>query len=88
MLSIKHLRLHLVSLDFDSVHLKRTRHLIIFNTDYLVPPTRWATMLAQRGRLSVNHRAEEAKLKEVMRCPLTGQQLMSIAATKQHLHSA
>ena len=40
--NMKHLHLHLISLDFDSPELKKPHHWIIFNSDYLVPPHRWA----------------------------------------------
>ena len=85
---MRQLHLHLVSLDFDSAELKRPRHWIIFNTDYLVPPTRWATMLEQYDRVHVDCAAEEAKLKKPMVCPLTGISLDGMDAVRKHLRSS
>ena len=47
--SPRDLHLHLISLDFASPELKRSRHFNIFNSDYLVPPSRWADELAAHG---------------------------------------
>ena len=81
--SMKHLHLHLISLDMDSSDLKRPRHWHIFNTDYLVAPSRWAEQLARDGRVTVNHAAEKAKSKAAeMVCPLTGLTFRSVADLK------
>ena len=86
--SMRQLHLHLISLDFASAEVKRPRHWIIFNTDYLVPPWKWATMLEQHGRVHVDRAAEEAKLKMPMVCPLTGVALESMEAVREHVRSS
>ena len=78
---MRQLHLHLLSLDFASAELKRPRHWIIFNTDYLVPPAAWVEQLERHGRVSVDRGAEMAKVKEEMRCPLTGAVLADMEAT-------
>ena len=85
---LRHLHLHLLSLDFDSPELKRPRHWIIFNTPYLVPPQRWASDLEQRGRVTVSRTAEVAVLKAPMACPLTGRTLADMPALHAHLQSS
>ena len=84
---MRHLHLHLLSLDFDAEDLKKPRHWIIFNTDYLVPPAVWIEQLETHGRIAVDRSAEMRKVKERMLCPLTGDALADIGAVKQHLRS-
>ena len=67
--------------------LKRPRQWITFNTDFLVPPQRWATLLEQQGRVFVDRAAEEAKLQRPMVCPLTGSTLDSMDAVRRHVRS-
>ena len=85
--SMRQMHLHMISLDFESPDLKRPRHWIIFNTDYLVPPQQWADMLEQHGRVLVERTAEEAKLKMPMVCPLTGTALDGMEAVRRHVRS-
>jgi aprataxin len=87
--SMKHLHLHLISLDMRSVDLKRPRHWHIFNTDYLVAPQIWAQQLTSHGRVTVNVAAEKAKAKAAeMRCPLTGLILRDMGDLRNHLRSS
>jgi len=86
--SLRQLHLHLISLDFESAELKRPRHWIIFNTDYLVAPLHWAEMLEQHGRVLVDRAAEEGKLKMPMVCPLTGTALDDMEAVRKHVRSS
>ena len=86
--SMRQMHLHLISLDMDSPELKRPRHWIIFNTDYLVAPMRWVEMLEEHGRVHVERAAEEAKLKMPMVCPLTGVALAGMDAVKEHVRSS
>ena len=85
--NMKRLHLHLVSIDHDTVQLKRKRHWISFNTDFLVPPLQWAAQLAQHGRIMVNRADEEAKLKGEIHCPRSERVLKSMDELKLHLHS-
>jgi len=86
--SMQHLHLHLISLDMDSIDLKRPRHWHIFNTDYLVPPHLWAQQLTLHGRVSVNVAAEKAKAKATeMQCPLTDLIFRSMSDLRKHLRS-
>eukprot|EP00966_Prymnesium_polylepis_P009290 214495-Prymnesium_polylepis.1 len=86
--SMLQLHLHLVSLDFDSAEIKQPRHWIIFNTDFLVPPAKWAAELEEHGRIAVDHRAEKAKEKDAMRCPLTGRTLDDVPTLKAYVQSS
>ena len=85
--SMRHLHLHLISLDFNSPELKRPRHWIIFNSEYLVPPAAWAQQLETHGRVIVNRKAEMARVKGEMSCPLTGKALPDMEAVRWHLGS-
>lgn len=85
--TMRRLHLHLVSIDHDSQQLKRKRHWISFNSDFLVPPMKWARQLAEHGRVIVHPAREEAKLKAEMRCPVTGKVLESMEALGKHLES-
>ena len=90
--SMRHLHLHLISLDFDSVDIKKPRHWIIFNSEYLVPPWRWARQLEAHGRVFVDKQAEMARVKGKMKCPLTNKELRGsgedMHAVRQHLGSS
>ena len=85
--SLRQMHLHVISLDFDAPDFKRPRHWNIFNTDYLVAPLRWAKMLEQEGRIRVDRKAEEAKAKKPMVCPVTGRQLNDMVAVREHVRS-
>ena len=52
-----------------------------------VPPEALLARLEADGRVAVNKAAEDAKLKNDMRCPFTGQPLRNIPAVKGYVES-
>ncbi|KAL1504317.1 hypothetical protein AB1Y20_010723 [Prymnesium parvum] len=85
--SMRHLHLHLISLDFDSAALKTKKHFNSFTTDFFVPPAVWEAELAAHGKLNIREQEEELKLKQPMRCPFTGKPLKNIPELKAYLAS-
>ena len=82
--------LHLISTDLDSDALKNKKHWNSFTTRFLIPPdTLVAQLEGPDGRMVTRgHAAEEASLKDQMRCPLSGQALQNMPAVKARVGSA
>ena len=83
--SMRQLHLHVISADMSSDCLKNKKHWNSFTTDFFVPPERWADKLEADGRLQIDERFEEAKLKRDMVCHLSGVALRNMPALKQHV---
>ena len=82
--------LHLISSDLDSASLKNKKHWNSFATPFFLPPSSVAAQLeGPEGRVVTRgHAAEEASLKDVMRCPLSGEALSNMPAVKARVASA
>ena len=82
--------LHLISTDLDSDSLKNKKHWNSFATRFLIPPDALVAQLeGPEGRLVTRgHAAEEASLKEEMRCPVSGEALRNMPAVKARVGSA
>ncbi|EOD28520.1 aprataxin [Emiliania huxleyi CCMP1516] len=84
--SLRQLHLHLLSSDLDSDALKNKKHFNSFATSFLFHPASVAAQIESSGKvLSRGHAAEEAALKQDMRCPVTGAPLKNMPAVKAHV---
>ena len=87
--SMTQVHLHLISLDFCSDCLKNKKHFNSFATPFFVSPAKWIADLESTGALrTAGKDAEEARLKQDMRCPLTAQPLKNMPAVKARVTSA
>ena len=85
--SMRQLHLHVISTDLDSSCLKSKKHWNSFATRFLLRPAAVAAQLeSPSGKASTRgHAAEEASLKNAMRCPLTGATIKDMPALKVHV---
>ena len=86
--SMRQLHLHVISADLRSDALKNKKHWNSFTTDFFVPPEAWDAALEAHGRLQIDGPLEEAKLKQDMRCPLTGRPLKNMPDVKTYVDGA
>lgn len=83
--SMTQLHLHVISHDFDSDKLKNKKHWNSFNTDFFIEFNKFKDMLECKGKIEIDEKSEEAKLKQDMYCNRCGSLMKNIPFLKKHL---
>ena len=85
--SMKHLHMHVISMDFDSPCLKRSVHWNSFTTEFFVPYDRVLEQLETKGVVEVDKEKMEALQKQKMVCFVCHQPIKNIPELKRHIAS-
>ena len=84
--SMTRLHMHVISRDFDSVHLKTKRHWNTFTTEFFVDAQTIISALKDKGKLELLDQAKcDILLKTSLQCHVCGEKLPTMPKLKLHI---
>lgn len=84
--SMARLHMHVVSCDFDSVHLKTKRHWNTFTTEFFIDAQDIISALKDTGKVVLFDKVKcDALLKRSLQCHVCGEELATMPKLKSHI---
>ena len=84
--SMERLHMHVISRDFDSVHLKTKRHWNTFTSEFFVDAQTIISTLEDTGKLELFDKTKcELLLKKSLQCHVCGEELVNMPKLKLHI---